>query len=178
MSGRILAGFLVVLLMMVAGAAEPSRVVQAEEILEKIELRLPVEYDNVTVVGDLNLTGLDLPKVPVQRFWLETSMGIPDYEILILSSIKITNSVIEGSINLDGAAFHNVALFNNTRFEGPVSIMGSRFLQVASFCGSQFNQALSIRMARFNQAASFRMAQFNEPAYFSNSKFNNTAEFW
>ena len=164
--------------MMVAGAAEPSRVVQAEEILEKIELRLPVEYDNVTVVGDLNLTGLDLPKVPVQRFWLETSMGIPDYEILILSSIKITNSVIEGSINLDGAAFHDVALFNNTRFEGPVSIMGSMFLQVASFCGSQFNQALSIRMARFNQAASFRMAQFNETAYFSNSKFNNTAEFW
>ena len=51
LNGRILAGFLAVLLMIVAGAAEPTHVVQAEEILKKIELGQPVEYDNVTIVG-------------------------------------------------------------------------------------------------------------------------------
>jgi len=70
LSGRILAGFLVVLLMMVAGAAEPSRVVQAEEILKNISLGLPVEYDNVIVEGDLNLTGPNLPRVPVKRTFI------------------------------------------------------------------------------------------------------------
>ena len=69
MSLRILVGFLAVLLMMVAGAAEPTRVVQAEEILKKIELGQPVEYDNVIVEGDLDLSGLDLPRVPVKRTW-------------------------------------------------------------------------------------------------------------
>ncbi len=177
MSGRILAGFLAMLLMILAGAAETTRVVQAEEILKKIELGQPVEYDNVTVVGDINLSGLDLPKVPVQRSWLETSMGLPDYEIPILSSINIANSVIEGSIDLNGTVFQNVALFNGTRFEGPVSIMGSRFIKVASFWRAHFNQASSIRMVQFNQPVSFQMAQFNGTTYFSGSKFNNIAEF-
>ena len=74
MSGRILAGFLAVLLMMVAGAAEPTRVVQAEEILKKIELGQPVEYDDVTVVGDLNLSSLNLQRLPVERTWDEKNL--------------------------------------------------------------------------------------------------------
>jgi len=50
------------LLMTIAGAAEPTRVVQAEEILKKIELGQPVEYDNVIVEGDLDLSRLNLPR--------------------------------------------------------------------------------------------------------------------
>ena len=122
MSGRILAGFLAVLLMMVAGAAEPTRVVQAEEILKKIELGQPVEYDNVIVVGDLDLSGLNLTKVPVKRTHMDEThhVGLPDYEIIVASPISITNSVIQGSVNLNGTAFQNATNFQGTKFEEPV----------------------------------------------------------
>lgn len=127
MSGRILAGFLAVLLMMLAGAAEPTRVVQAEEILKKIELGQPVEYDNVTVVGDLDLSGLDLRRVNIKR----TYSGLPNYQTLVISPIRITNSVIRDSIDFNATFFQNVTDFNGTRFEGPVFMSGLMLNQAA-----------------------------------------------
>jgi hypothetical protein len=101
LSGRILAGFLAVLLILaMPGAAEPTRVVQAVEILKKIELGQPVEYDNVTIVGDLDLSGLNLPKVPVERTEDEKYWDLPDYGLVVSSPIVITNSVIKGSVDL------------------------------------------------------------------------------
>jgi hypothetical protein len=44
-----------------AAQAEPSQVVQAEEILKKIELGKPVVYENCTIEGDLNISNLELP---------------------------------------------------------------------------------------------------------------------
>jgi hypothetical protein len=68
---------LVVLLFVAsAQAAQPSRVVPAEEILKMIQAGQPVEYDNVTIVGNLNVSRLDLPTVRgmldlrvVEFFW-------------------------------------------------------------------------------------------------------------
>ena len=117
MSGRILAGFLLVLLLMVAGAAEPTRVVQAEEILKKIELGQPVEYDNVIMEGDLDLRGLNLPRVPLKRTLYEKrSTQLPDYEVIVASPISITNSLIEGSVIFKGANFQRAANFGWTKF--------------------------------------------------------------
>jgi len=47
--------------------AEAYRVIPAEEIIEKTKLGQPVEYDSVTIVGDLNIRNLELPNVFVAR---------------------------------------------------------------------------------------------------------------
>ena len=167
MSGRILAGFLAVLLMMVAGAAEPARVIQAEEILKKIEQGQPVEYDNVVVVGDLNLSGLDLSRVAVKQSNLEKSIGLPDYGVVVTSPISISNSLIKGTLSLNKTVFQDLTYFYGTRFEGPVFLIGSMFSHNANFM-----------LAEFNQSANFLSAQFNEDVYFWGAKFNQTARFW
>jgi len=177
-SCRILAGFLAVLLMMVAGAAEPTRVVQAEEILKKIELGEPVEYDNVTVVGDLNLSGpyLSWPyptSVPVERNGIEKNLGLPDWE-LIVGSLSITNSIIFGSVNLNSTLLDSD--FSGTRFNGPVFMIGSRFGWI-DFSGAQFNGTADFRSAQFNGITDFRSAQFNQDADFGGVKFNQDADF-
>ena len=41
-----------------AGSEEGMRVVPAQEILDKIEMGLPVEYDHVIIKGDLDLSKL------------------------------------------------------------------------------------------------------------------------
>ncbi len=179
MSGRILACVLAVLLMMVAGAAELTRVVQAEEILKKIELGQPVEYNNVIVEGDLDLSGLDLPRVAIERMEIERNhWGLLDYELAVTSPIIIVNSVILGSVNLNGTFFQNITIFTSTSFREPVFMIGSKFNQDSSFSDAQFNQTATFDGARFNQNASFMGAQFNQTAGFGRAWFDQDSNFW
>jgi hypothetical protein len=176
-SGKIWACFLAVLLMMVAGAAEPTRVVQAEEILKKIELGQPVAYNNVIVEGDLDLSGLNLTRVPVKRTWHEESLGLPNYEFIVSSPINISNSVVRGSVGLNVSSFQNEVIFFGTIFNEPAFLMGSRFNQTADFRKTKFNQTAYFGETRFNQLAGFRLAKFNQAVYFVFSQFNQIAIF-
>ncbi|VVB72643.1 Pentapeptide repeats (9 copies) [uncultured archaeon] len=192
---RILDGSLVLLLLIaIADGGEPARVVQAEEILKLIELGQPVEYDGCTIEGDLDLRGLDLPRVPVDRTWLEESLSLPDYfilgvldyDIIVASPISISNSVIKGSVNLNGTVFQNSVVFHGNRFEGPAFLVGSKFNQ-ADFSDTQFNRIADFSCAQFNQTdftdtqfnetANFWCAQFNETAFFTGAQFNEIAGF-
>jgi len=177
LSGRILAGFLAVLLMMVAGAAEPINVVQAKDILENISLGLPVEYDNVIVEGDLDLSELELPTVALERDWFELYIGYPDYEMLVYSPIRITNSIIKGFVNLNGANLQNDTDLRVTTFEGPVYLIGSKFNQTAFFQYATFKQIANFGSATFNQTANFRFATFYQNANFESATFNQIADF-
>jgi hypothetical protein len=52
----ILASMTVLILLLIAqGAMEPSRVVPEYVVLETIKAGQPVDFDNCTIVGDLNL---------------------------------------------------------------------------------------------------------------------------
>jgi len=176
-SGRILAVFLAMLLMTIADAAEPTRVVQAEEILKKIELGQPVEYDNVIVEGDLDLSGLDLPRVPVKRTFIEKLLRLPDYYTLVVSPIRLTNSVIRDSIDFNSTFFQNVMDFSGTRFEGPAIMFCLRLRHTADFEDVRFNETADFGNARFNEAAEFWNSWFNGTAEFWNAQFNQTADF-
>ncbi|GEM_PF-650783 len=178
MSGRISVCVLAMLLMMVAGAAEPTRVVQAEEILKKIELGQPVEYDNVTVAGDLNLSGLNLTRVPVERTEEERNLwGLTDYEAIVVSPITIRNSVLLGTLNLKGTVLQDIADFGGTRVKGPAYLEGSKFSKTVDFQDIQFNQSSHFLGTQFNQNAIFEDATFNEFADFRGSQFSQTANF-
>ncbi|MCK9441158.1 MAG: pentapeptide repeat-containing protein, partial [Methanothrix sp.] len=199
--GRILVLSLIALLFLpLAAQAEPSRVVPAEEILKKIEMGQPVEYDNVIIVGDLDVSALNLTKEPVQRTYYETFyLDLLDYEMIVASPISITNSRIEGSVNLNGTILQNVTSFQNTTFDLPAFILsssfkryadfrmvkfnkdadfeGAKFNKDADFGRVKFNKDVDFRYAQFNQTVDFRYAQFNHIAYFRNAQFNQTADF-
>ena len=78
------------------------RVIQADEILEKIVQSKPVEYKNVIVEGDLDLSKLKKDE---------------DGKFRIRSSIKIENSDILGIVNIENTAIPVSANFKSTKFE-------------------------------------------------------------
>ncbi len=175
MSGRILAVFLAMLLMTIAGAAEPTRVVQAEEILKNISLGQPVKYDNVIVEGDLDLSGLNLTRVPVKLTEDEANWGLLEYEIVASSPIIISNSVINGIVNLNRTFFQNSVIFRGTVFKEPAFLMCSRFNQTADFQVARFEQSVVFLGSQFNQTADFYKVQFKQIASFYEVQFNQTS---
>ncbi len=60
---------LLLILQVAAGVDRPLKEVPASKILTKIENGLPVEYDHVTVVGDLGLDDMEgLPTRHIQTY--------------------------------------------------------------------------------------------------------------
>ena len=164
---------IVILFARQAALAEPSRIIEAEEILKKIELGQPVKYDNVIVEGDLDLSRLDLPRATAKLVSNEKFWGATDYEVIfVVSPIIIDNSIIKGSVNLKETAFQNTIDFSGTRFEGVVYLSSSKFNETADFREAEFNQTATFQSVQFNQTADFSGAQFNQTADFSGAQFN------
>ncbi len=71
--------------------------IDASEILDKIQRGEPVEYDRVTIKGDLDIRKLDLPK--------------ENEKYIVSSSIIIINSRIEGNVVFREAIFRQAINF-------------------------------------------------------------------
>jgi len=115
-------------------------VVPAQEILDKIESGLPVEYDHVIIKGDLDLSKLDLPRRQVNRTSYEIRwLGLSENMTLVSYPIRINDSTIEGKV-----------YFNNTIFDNSVNFMSSDFNGTAYFMASAFNGS-DFSEAKFNK---------------------------
>ena len=129
-------------------------------------------YNNVIVEGDLDLRGLNLTRVSLDISLKEMYPSLPDYGILITSPIIITNSVVNGSVYMNGTAFQNITFFDGTKFKGAVFLTLSKFNKSAGFSKAQFSQTADFSAAQFNQTADFLAAQFNQTADFSAAQFH------
>ncbi len=156
-----------------SGAAQDNlRVVRAEEILARIERVEPVEYDNVRVMGDLDLSKM-VSKTP----------GI------VSSSIKFRNSEIYGIIDLNNTILDRPAVFERTIFHGPAYFFQTRFRGGVNFSHSQFDKAALFRGCLIERSAEFGEARFRDvsdfrksyisadTANFRGSRFEGTANF-
>lgn len=156
-----------VLLLFVASsqAAQTYREVPAEEILKKIEAGQPVEYDNVTIVGDLNVSGLKLSTVHVKRNEYEEYLfDLSDDSKVIASAINITNSLIMGSIDFKGVTLQKNVDLRNTEILNDTYFSGARFNQSAHFIDTRFNQSASFNYSIFNKSADIWGSWFNQDA--------------
>ena len=152
--------------------------VQAEEILKKIELGQPVQYDGCTIVGDLDISKLELPTVFVARNYNEKyTFSLTENAKLVVSPIELTGCLILGSLDLNGAVLQEILACENTRFEGSVHLNGTHFQQAVDFRHAQFNQTAYFGEVQFNQIANFVSAQLNKYAYFWGAQFNQGAYF-
>ncbi len=145
-----------------ARAGEGMPVVPAQEILDKIERGEPVEYDHVIVEGDLDLGKLELPKRHVNRTWDEIEYyGLSENASFVSSSIRISDSNINGNISFGNAIFSNLVDFSGSAFNGDADFRGSAFNGNASFEGSAFNGDADFWDSAFNGNAYFRDSAFN-----------------
>lgn len=165
------------LFLALAVQAQPSRVVPAEEILKKIELGQPVEYDNCVIVGDLNVSALNLTKVAVQRTDDEKKFSLSDYEMIVASPIRINFSSIIGPVDFRGVRFNQKVDFRGVWFNQKVDFRVAFFSKEVDFSDSQFSKEVKFRYSQFNQPAFFRGVQFRNVGLFSKVQFNHKADF-
>jgi len=158
-------------------SSDQRPVVQASEILAKIERGEDVEYDGVIIEGDLDISGLDLLTERVRRTKHELQKGLFEELKVISSEIKIINSEIQG-VN-----------FYNAYFQKNIFFSGAKFVKGAFFKGAKFGKYADFKSADFGGNAIFQGVQFDRHAYFDGAesdgfvvafdgaKFGNNASF-
>jgi len=145
-------------------------VIPSEEILEKIANGESVDYDGITIIGDLDLSNLSLRKELKENHLLRR---FP----IIISTIRITNSQIEGALKLERSIFEEDIDFTRTEFKDQVSMAESRLKGYVSFSGSKFAESADFSGCRFDEYADFSGSAFKEDAYFLETIFNEDINF-
>jgi uncharacterized protein YjbI with pentapeptide repeats len=155
--------------------------VNASEILSKIQRGEPVEYQNSTILGDLNLSqvlGLERDHVDrtdyVSNFLL---IGEDEENVaLVNSTININGSVIDGNVYFSNAKFlKNVKISNTILNE--VDFTGSFFNGLADFSGSTFNGPSFFWGSNFSRSVTFEESKFSGPSKFEGVSFDGRATF-
>jgi hypothetical protein len=179
---------------------EPSREIPSSEILDKIENGDKIDYDDVTINGDLDLSRISLPLTHITKSSFE--LGFPDLSEnarIIESPIIIRNSKINGDINFNDTIFKKSTNFLNTRirgksyfidtqfdeyttfafikFENDTYFDGANFFAYTDFGKSQFFKNASFRYSQFKGDLDIERAKFLGDLYFNDSDFIGYADF-
>ena len=108
---------LVLLSIFVDGGAsqEYPQVIPASAVLDKIEIGKPVDYNNVIIEGDLDLSQLNLQTINIDRSKDEQDeKNLSDKAFIVNSSINITYSWIKGNVSFDNSLFNRIINFKDT----------------------------------------------------------------
>jgi uncharacterized protein YjbI with pentapeptide repeats len=167
---------------------EGQRVVPAKEILDKIQKREPVEYDNVIIEGDLDLSKLDLPTKHIKLTEYQKLLSRSNLVKIVPHQIDIRNSSIRGELNFSNILFQEDIHFIKVQVSGKADFSGAQFEDAAVFTKVQFDSdagfsEAQMGFARFMSAkfgghAGFSGAQFTIYADFSGAQFSKKAGFW
>ncbi len=138
------------------GASSASAAVAAQDILDQIRSGDPLEYNNITILGELDLgPGME----PVSQ------------------SIKITNSRFQGPVRIEGVTFNEFLDLRGCTFQENVSFIKSRFLGDSKFAGAKFGKQADFAETDFQAAASFISSSFQGDSSFGNAEFDGDAIF-
>lgn len=146
-------------------SSHAQQVIPAHEVIAQLERKEPVSYDNIRILGYL-----DLGSLPGGR---------------VSSTIAITNSTIENASFL-GVTFAEDAVFwgstfVNASFEKAI-FLGLADFANASFANGSFSSASFAQTAYFTGAVfrdnvSFEDAEFSKDTFFSQALFEGIANF-
>ncbi len=153
------------------------KVIQASEILAKIERGEDVEYDGVIVEGDLDISGLELPTEHVDIKEDELGLGLTKERKVINSIISITNSEIRGTANFSIAHFQKTFIFVGAKVCGNAYFDRVEFSENADFGEAIFVGEADFVKAEFDENARFWKAWFGRSADFGRCEFNNNVNF-
>jgi hypothetical protein len=152
--------------------------VPASEILEKIEKGELVEYDHVRIVGDMDVSKLNLPTENVARTEFQINVRNLSTECRIVASpIKISHSEFKDSVDFSNCLFKARTEFWYVAFSGNNGLMGAVFNESALFTDVTFRLFADFLGATFDGYASFSDATFCEGACFDDVKFSGDTSF-
>jgi uncharacterized protein YjbI with pentapeptide repeats len=152
------------------------REIPSSEILDKIKKGDQVTYDRVRIVGDMDLSKLELPTEHVDRTGLQKLADLKEDIKIVSSFIRIVNSTIQGALDFSNSTFSDIVLFRGTTFSDNVWFHGATFCGEANFEGTTFQKACRFSSAIFREDAIFHCATFGG-AGFDGATFGKHAFF-
>jgi hypothetical protein len=165
-----------VLAMVIVSTTGAEQVISAQEILAKIEGKEPVYYDNIRVLGDLDLK--TLPDVRVSNSFVITNSTLinASFESVTFAKDAVFWCTTFGNASFEKATFMGQADFANTSL-GNVSFTAASFDKPAVFDGALFQYNVSFEDAVFARDAFFNEARFMGDANFNYSDFDSYSYF-
>lgn len=186
--GRLIIAAVVVLLMACTASAieDSANNVSAHEVISKISSGEAVDYQNVSIKGNLDLSILKGPvsqEVRIINCQLdEVNFGGVTFEepldmrgTVFQSSASFAKAKILSDAKFTGALFAGTTDFRYTDFGGSASFRGVRFLNDTSFNYAQFGSDVSFMYTSFARDVDFNFAQFSRTADFSEVRFSNVS---
>lgn len=137
-----------------------NRIVSASDVLAKIKANQPANFDNCTIVGDLNFSKLKID-----------------------GELHFNHTNFQKSVYCESTTFNKTAYFENSNFNGLVTFLHPNFNKYADFRGSNFSgrgynfTGATFMSSNFNGPADFENANFNGYTYFGSPNFNGYANF-
>jgi len=166
---------LTIILCLIAITTTVAQTIKASDIIKQINEGRAVEYSNVEIDGDLDLTDLES-----RRLEISTTNRFGDdhaaYESTVEVSLKFTNCTFLGNV----LAYYHIEHKNETyvaHFEKDAVFRNCIFKKASEFKYSEFNGVAAFAGSTFNDEANFKYAEFSSGPLFDNAKFESDADF-
>lgn len=161
--------------------------VPAGEIIAKVENNQPINYNNISVTGNLDISTLRTSVVS-QEFFITNSIiynasfnGVTFEKDAILWGTSFGNASFDKAHFIGQADFANTSLqrasFTGASFEQPVIFDGTLFQDNVSFEDAKFQKDASFNEVRFLGNANFNYSRFGYYTYFTSAQFSQDALF-
>ena len=164
--------------------------IAAQDILAQIRSGEPLDYDNVTITGQLDLGPGDGACQAIDTYYQLSLPGIGKNrgrDLLLMSwicgdaSFKMNVSFVKsrflGDAKFSGARFQKQADFADTYFQGPASFISTSFQSDSSFGNAQFNGDAVFLDCGFASDVDFNYAKFLRSGSFWNANFEDVSFF-
>lgn len=161
---------------MVVSTTGAEQVIPAQEIYAKIEVKEPVYYDSIRVLGDLDLSTLPDARVSNSFALTNSTLINASFEGITFAKDAVFWGTTFGNASFEKTSILGQADFANTSF-GNVSFIAASFDKPAVFDGALFRDNVSFEDTVFARDAFFREARFMGDANFNYSDFASYSYF-
>lgn len=181
--------------MPIVSLATEYREVQASEILKQIENGEDVNVTNCRIIGELNLSKIQLETVPNPKYYEYLEKGVSEEDLkptglnknlkVVKSNIIIHNSTFESkldfsnilfkkSISLTEVDFKSFGNFAGANFGNKASFKGTVFGNIAFFCGATFGNGTNFEGTTFGDGTNFEIVTFGDSTNFGGATFGDS----
>ena len=148
-----------------------SKIIQSNEIRDKLSSNTPINYYNKTILGDLDLRRLNETSSPIQIINCTFLGNIKFDSLAFAEPIDFRRSIFINECSFKGAKFYKDVTFEDVQFTGDAIFANSEFRKLSDFAGCIFCEEANFGKCKFN-SSSFKRAKFLNSATFSLAEFS------
>jgi uncharacterized protein YjbI with pentapeptide repeats len=182
-----------------AVASAQSRV-NAGDILKDIDAGKAIEYRNVEITGNLDLTTIQAREVDEKSererrrnrgstltYWYHVRSPLTFIDCTFNGDViayrhedrknETHNAVFHEDVSFTGCRFTGASAFKYSEFHGSADFKKTSYSEEALFKYTEFSSDVSFAGSRFDEYANFKYTEFPGTADFSDANFRSEADF-